>query len=115
MATFSQIVVLLHYLGCLWIFFGSDRFVNYEPDHVPWTIANEDFHGMSQLKLMIFSNYWVCTVITTVGYGDYTGSTTIEYCFTMIIEFLGFVIFSVLQIAVLQIVKTERDFFSYIS
>jgi len=33
----------------------------------------------------------------------------------MFIEFLGFVIFSVLQIAVLQIVKTERDFFSYIS
>ncbi len=40
-------------------------------------------------------------MITTVGYGDYTGSTSIEYCFTMGIEFLGFVIFSVLQIAVL--------------
>ncbi len=56
---------------------------------------------MSKLDLMVFANYWVCTVITTVGYGDYTGSTSLEYSFTFMIEFLGFVIFSVLQIAVL--------------
>ncbi len=89
-------MILLNYLGCAWIYVGSDRFTETEKDHVPWTIANADFHGMSQIDKIIFANYWVCTVITTVGYGDYTGSTSIEYCYTMAIEFLGFVIFSVL-------------------
>ncbi len=100
-AVFCQITVLLHYLGCGWLFVGSDKFIGYEKDHVPWTIANEDFLGMREIDLIIFANYWVCTVITTVGYGDYTGSTSIEYLFSNGIGFLGFVIFSVFQIAVL--------------
>lgn len=45
---------------------------------------------------MIYATYWVCTVITTVGYGDYTGNTTLEYEFTFAIEFLGFIIFAIL-------------------
>lgn len=88
--------MLLHYLGCFFIYIGSERFVDYEADHVPWTIANSDFHGMSNLELMIFADYWVCTVVTTVGYGDYSGGTSIEYVFTFAIEFFGFVIFAAL-------------------
>ena len=64
-----KILVLLQYLGCGWIFVGSDYFVDFEEDLVPWTIANEDFHDMSHLDLMIFATYYVCTVITCVGYG----------------------------------------------
>ena len=64
---------------------------------------------------MIFATYWVCTVITTVGYGDYFGTTTLELEFTILLEFLGFVIFSVLQIGVLQIVNAEKQFDSEIS
>ena len=64
---------------------------------------------------MIFATYWVCTVITTVGYGDYFGTTTLELQFTILLEFLGFVIFSVLQIGVLQIVNAEQSFDSQIS
>lgn len=100
-STVFQILILLHYLGCAWIWVGSDYFLDYESDQLPWTMANEDFHGMSDVDLMIFSNYWICTVITSVGYGDYTGSTTFEYTFTICVAFFGFVIFSVLQIAVL--------------
>ena len=62
-------------------------------------IANEDFHDMSPVELVIFADYWVSTVITTVGYGDYTGSTSIEYGFTFFIEFFGFIIFAALNIA----------------
>ena len=57
----------------------------------------------------------MCTVITTVGYGDYFGTTTLELEFTILLEFLGFVIFSVLQIGVLQIVNAEKQFDSEIS
>mmetsp|Transcript_28790 Transcript_28790/g.38390 ORF Transcript_28790/g.38390 Transcript_28790/m.38390 type:complete len:142 (+) Transcript_28790:938-1363(+) len=95
-STFTKITVLLHYLGCLFIYIGSERFVDFEEDHVPWTIANSDFHGMSNVELMIFADYWVCTVVTTVGYGDYTGSTSLEYVFTFSIEFFGFLIFAAL-------------------
>ena len=100
-STGCQILILLHYLGCAWIWVGSDYFSDLEADHVPWTIANEDFHGMNNVSLMIFANYWICTVITTVGYGDYYGSTSLEYAFKIAVAFFGFVIFSVLQIAVL--------------
>lgn len=100
-STFCQIMILLHYLGNCFVFVGSDYFADTEPGRLPWTMANEDFHGMSNMGLIIFANYWVCTVITTVGYGDYTGSTTLEYYFTICVAFFGFVIFSVLQIAVL--------------
>ena len=95
-STFILIMVLLHYLGCIWIFIGSDYFIDFEEGHLPWTLANDDFKDMSQIQLFIYSTYWVCTVVTTVGYGDYTGGTTIEYVFSFAIEFFGFVIFSLI-------------------
>lgn len=35
--------------------------------------------------------------ITTVGYGDYTGATNAEYLITLILEFAGLVVFSMLM------------------
>ena len=64
---------------------------------------------------MIFSTYWVCEVITTVGYGDYAGGTTIEYIFTFGIELFGFIIFAVLEISVLGIVSVDNDVQGFIS
>ena len=43
-------------------------------------------------------------MITTVGYGDYSGGTSLEYLFTLGVELFGFIIFASLQIAVLKIV-----------
>lgn len=37
----------------------------------------------------VFAYYWIFEVITTVGYGDYTGSTSEEYLFTLMLEFVG--------------------------
>ena len=103
-ATVCQILVLLHYLGCLWIYIGSSSFEEYEVDHTPWILANDDLKEMSKPQLFIFSTYWICTVITTVGYGDYSGGTSLEYLFTLGVELFGFIIFAILQIAVLKIV-----------
>ena len=98
-STFTKIIVLMHYLGCVFIYIGSERFIDYEEGAIPWTLANEDFHGKSKMDLIIFADYWVTTVVTTVGYGDYTGSTSLEYIFSFMIEFFGFVIFAAIQIA----------------
>ena len=46
------------------------------------------------------SVYWVCTVISTVGYGDYSSSTYTEYWAMMFLEFFGMVVFAVLQVTV---------------
>ena len=63
---------------------------------------------------MIYSTYWVCTIVTTVGYGDYTGGTTLEYIFSYFVMFFGFIIFAVLQIAVLKIVQIEASFENFV-
>ena len=40
--------------------------------------------------------YFILTTITTVGYGDISGSTTNEYLFSMCVEFIGLTFFSFL-------------------
>ena len=40
--------------------------------------------------------YFILTTITTVGYGDITGSTSAEYVFSMFVEFIGLTFFSLL-------------------
>jgi len=37
-ATIFQILITLHYLGCLWIYIGSEAFVGHEFDLDPWLI-----------------------------------------------------------------------------
>ena len=76
-------------------------------------MANEDFHGNSRSQLYIFSFYWVCTVVTTVGYGDYTGGTTVEYLSTLGFEFFGLVVFSLLQVAVSTVVEYDISYDTY--
>jgi hypothetical protein len=37
------------------------------------------------------------TTLTTVGYGDIKGYTSVEYGFTMAVEFIGILVFSILM------------------
>ena len=48
-------------------------------------------------KVYIIAFYWVITTLTTVGYGDFKGYQSLEYCFQMVVEFLGIVVFSYLM------------------
>lgn len=98
-------MVLLHYLAILWIYIGSHHFDNYEPPYLPWTQANEEFQSYNNLRLYIFSIYWVCEVITTVGYGDYSGGTTLELLYSICLEFFGLLVFANMQTAVMQVVN----------
>ena len=98
--TLCRITMLLHYLAIVWIWIGSEDFADYEEGYLPWQIENADFEGYTQYRIYIFSVYWVCTVVTTVGYGDYSGGTTLEYIYTICLEFFGMILFASIQIAV---------------
>ena len=41
--------------------------------------------------------YWVLEVVTTIGYGDYFGSTSNELIFSIALEFLGLVVVAFLM------------------
>ena len=47
-------------------------------------------------EIYILSLYWICEVLTTVGYGDFSGSTGEELFFSMFLEFGGLLLFSIL-------------------
>ena len=54
-------------------------------------------------------------MITTVGFGDYSGGTTLEYCYTICLEFFGMLLFASIQIAVQQVVKHDPKYDHYVT
>ena len=108
--TLCRIGMLLHYLAIMWLWIGSEKFIGYEDGYDPWQFSIEDFRGKGKKNLYFFSVYWVCTVVTTVGYGDYSGQNSLEISFTFFLMFFGFSVFSMLQVAVLQVVRHDTRF-----
>ena len=60
--------------------------------------------------MYIFSLYWVFTVLTTVGYGDYAGSNSAEFMFSIALEFCGLTFFALLTGLITPLVTPEKDF-----
>ena len=86
-----------------------------DQDYLPWQYANADFIGMNNYQIYVFSTYWVFTVITTVGYGDYYPRTMIEYEFVLLLELIGIAVFSVLQISVTRVLRKGYSFDVYLN
>lgn len=60
--------------------------------------------------LYISSIYWAITTLSTVGYGDFKGYTTIEYLYTMGVEFIGIGFFSFIMGSINKIILSQgRD------
>lgn len=69
-----------------------------------------DFAGKLKHTQYIFAFYWIFEVITTVGYGDYSGATSEEYIFSIILEFMGLTFFSFLMGSINGIFNTSDNF-----
>lgn len=59
--------------------------------------------------------YWMFTVTSTVGYGDFTGGTNGEYLVTIFIEFVGMICFAVLALLVNQLAESGLTYEKFIS
>ena len=72
--------------------------------------GDPNFKKYEPVQVYIFSLYWVFTVLTTVGYGDYAGSNTREFIFSITLEFCGLTFFALLTGLITPLVTPEKDF-----
>lgn len=115
-------IYVSHVMGCIWLWLGQqspcklDPEAPYDGDNnaeanctASWKFA-AGFENKSYHTQYIFAFYWIFEVITTVGYGDYTGATSQEYIFSIILEFLGLTFFSFLMGSINGIFNTSDNF-----
>ena len=88
------IIISSHNLACCWMYLGRlDEHKLAEiadPQDYPqlsWIYNSKNHINPTDIKsIYIYSIYWVMMTITTVGYGDLTGSNKYEYIFSMVLE-----------------------------
>lgn len=96
-------ILFSHMLACIWISLGLLDTDKLEEFQHSWLLRDENNFpypddNKSRTTVYCFAIYWILTTMTTVGYGDYTGSTNVEYLFSMALQFTG-VCFSALMTA----------------
>ena len=113
MIIFAAMIMVAHMSACVWIYLGhiqDDYIGEWQQIEGSWVwiddedqpgiretwMVNYDFAHYDEFQQYVFSIYWVFESITTVGYGDYTGNRSIEYIFTIFLEFIGVTFFSVM-------------------
>jgi len=87
-----MLVLLSHFFACVWILMGLTRLREHGDGWIDKTRQDER-QELDLLSLYITSQYWVFTSYTSVGYGDITGTSYVEYLYQMLIEMLGIGIF----------------------
>ena len=71
-------------------------------------LIDEDTDGVwgsyGPTEIYIFSLYWIFTVVTTVGYGDFSGQNNKEMLYSIFLEFGGLLLFSTLTGILVELV-----------
>ena len=80
--------MMTHILTCLWVLIAA--FSGDEDYKGSWLESYYD----QDVDLYMLSFYWAATTITTVGYGDISGTNDIERCFCTIVEIIGVIGFA---------------------
>jgi hypothetical protein len=80
------LLMIFHAFACFWIYIGSHE--------DGWRNNFIDYKEKDAMNIYITSMYFVTTTATTIGYGEFYGTTIVEKIFLMILEFTGILVFS---------------------
>tara|TARA_B110000285_G_scaffold227772_1_gene289613 strand:+ start:352 stop:894 length:543 start_codon:yes stop_codon:yes gene_type:complete len=111
-------------MACAWLHFGMMEECKIEPGMDGYDASGDnlktgcqqswvyhfEFNTKQNHTQYIFAFYWIFEVITTVGYGDYSGNTPEEYIFSIVLEFMGLTFFSFLMGSINGIFNTSDNF-----
>jgi hypothetical protein len=91
-------LILVHWFASLFVYIGlTDSNLEKEEQRMSWaSVPDSPVYGKPWHYSHIFAYYWVFEVVSTVGYGEFSGSTNSEMWFTLIIEFMGVVFVAML-------------------
>ena len=78
-------------MGCIWVFTG-DLSAD-EPNENNW-IKEQGLAGKSKYEIYISAIYFTVTTITTVGYGDISGTNTLEKTMCICLMICGTFLFA---------------------
>ena len=78
----------------------------------PWLLKHPGLGSGGRLYIFVF--YWVFTLLATVGYGDFTGSNTAEYLVSIVLEFSGIIVFTILTLFVNQLIESGLTYERFI-
>ena len=102
-------VISAHIATCLWIILAD--LVGTGKDYGgTWLEPFEEQYGHHEdISLYYVAFYWCITTITTVGYGDISGSNNFERVFCSIIMVVGVIMFSLANGALASIISSEDN------
>lgn len=110
------VLMLTHIMAIIWIAIGLNPSVEGSwvitfVDEMKEISGNEDIVPYDYIRTIYISAfYFILTTITTVGYGDISGSTTNEYLFCMFVEFVGLTFFSFLTGTISVMFSGDQSF-----
>lgn len=86
---------MCHFISCIWIFIAKqfNKKDESNPDATNWIEAG-GFEEFEMWQLYISSFYFSVTTITTVGYGDISGTNTTEYWMCFFLHLIGVLSYS---------------------
>ncbi|CAI2379112.1 unnamed protein product [Moneuplotes crassus] len=85
---FIFLLVFIQVVGCLWIYMGLNS-----SDSGNW-IHSQGLQKEDRMRIYIFSVYYAAISITTIGYGDFSGTIHAEILYIVICIIVGSVYYS---------------------
>jgi hypothetical protein len=97
----------------LWLYAGTNKLMG-DP-RLPWSEADAKIKAYNKEEKYVLTIHWIFTLVTTVGYGDFVGTTKGEYIITVFYMFCGVLIFSMISFLVVRVLQDNYNFYVCVS